>query len=140
MNNEIFKGKWNQLKGHVKNQWGKLTDNDIAQIQGKREMLLGKLQERYGWLKQRAEEELKRFEERSQHESQFISEERHQHERRQQSEHRPQSEQQKQGQSEKRYQGERRPHGESERRKPMGPQEHHKGEEGDQNYPKRKVG
>ena len=62
MNNEQFKGKWNQLKGRLKEKWGKLTDNDIAQINGRREQLLGNLQTRYGWAKKQAEEELNRFE------------------------------------------------------------------------------
>ncbi len=62
MNTETFKGKWHQFKGKVKEKFGKLTDEEITQINGRREQLLGKLQERYGWQKQRAEEELARFE------------------------------------------------------------------------------
>jgi len=41
-------GKWKQFSGSVKEQWGKLTDDDLAQINGNREQLEGKLQERYG--------------------------------------------------------------------------------------------
>jgi|ERR1700722_11012056 len=59
---DIFKGKWNQFKGKVKEKWGKLSDNDITEINGRREQLLGKLQSRYGWQQKQAEEELKRFE------------------------------------------------------------------------------
>ncbi len=61
-NTDTFAGKWHQMKGKVKEKWGKLTDNDITQVNGKREQLLGRLQERYGWEKQKAEEELKSFE------------------------------------------------------------------------------
>jgi len=63
MNSDIFKGKWNEVKGKVKQKWGKLTDNDLSQINGQRDQLLGKLQMNYGWDKQKAENELKQFEE-----------------------------------------------------------------------------
>ncbi len=62
MNEDIFSGKWHQFKGKVKEKWGKLTDNDLVKINGQREQLLGSLEERYGWQRQRAEEELKKFE------------------------------------------------------------------------------
>lgn len=62
MNKDLFKGKWNEFKGKVKEQWGRLTDDEIAQINGKREQLLGKLQTKYGYAKDKAEEELARFE------------------------------------------------------------------------------
>lgn len=62
MSAELLKGKWHQFKGKVKEKWGKLTDNDITRINGKAEVLLGVLQEKYGWQKKQAEEELKRFE------------------------------------------------------------------------------
>jgi uncharacterized protein YjbJ (UPF0337 family) len=48
MNQDIFEGKWTQLKGRVKEQWGKLTDDDLDQINGKAEQLVGRIQERYG--------------------------------------------------------------------------------------------
>jgi uncharacterized protein YjbJ (UPF0337 family) len=48
MNAEIFKGQWHQFKGAVRKQWGKLTDDDLEQIQGDSERLAGKVQERYG--------------------------------------------------------------------------------------------
>ena len=51
MNEDVMKGKWKQLKGEVKSQWGKLTDDDLKNIAGKRQQLVGKLQERYGVLK-----------------------------------------------------------------------------------------
>lgn len=62
MNKDIFQGKWHELKGQVKEQWGKLTEDDLTEIDGKRENLLGKLQSRYGYAKDRAEEELEHFE------------------------------------------------------------------------------
>jgi len=48
MNEDTFKGQWTQLKGRVREQWGKLTADDIDQIQGRTEQLVGKIQERYG--------------------------------------------------------------------------------------------
>ena len=48
MNWDRIEGKWKQLKGSVKQQWGKLTDDDLDYINGKRESFIGKLQERYG--------------------------------------------------------------------------------------------
>ena len=64
MNSDIIKGKWAQFKGGVKDKggvkekWGDLTDDDITEIDGQREKLAGKLQERYGWAKDRAEKEI----------------------------------------------------------------------------------
>ena len=48
MNWDIVKGDWKQMKGKAREQWGKLTDDDVDQIQGRSEQLLGKLQNRYG--------------------------------------------------------------------------------------------
>ncbi|OYX83985.1 MAG: hypothetical protein B7Y75_04895 [Azorhizobium sp. 35-67-5] len=48
MNWDRIEGNWKQLTGNVKAQWGKLTDDDLAEIKGNREVLEGKLQERYG--------------------------------------------------------------------------------------------
>jgi uncharacterized protein YjbJ (UPF0337 family) len=62
MQGDIFRGRWHELKGKVRRKWGKLTNDDIEEISGKREELLGKLQSRYGWQQRQAEEELKRFE------------------------------------------------------------------------------
>ena len=62
MNKEQFQGKWNEMKGSVKEKWGELTDNDLTQIDGKREVLLGKLQSTYGYAKEQAEKELDTFE------------------------------------------------------------------------------
>jgi uncharacterized protein YjbJ (UPF0337 family) len=55
MNWDIVKGKWGQMKGEARKQWGKLTDDDWTQIAGEKDKLLGKLQERYGWTKEEAE-------------------------------------------------------------------------------------
>lgn len=61
MNETIFKGKWNQLKGKIKEKWGKLTDSEIDQIKGKKDQLIGKIQEKYGYSKEKAEKELAAF-------------------------------------------------------------------------------
>ena len=61
MNPEILKGKWNQVKGDIRTRWGKLTDDDVAQIQGQAEKFIGKLQERYGYKREQAEKELNDF-------------------------------------------------------------------------------
>jgi uncharacterized protein YjbJ (UPF0337 family) len=58
MNEDILKGQWNQLKGGLRKQWGRLTDDDIDQIKGERDILLGKLQEYYGRDRQDNEREL----------------------------------------------------------------------------------
>lgn len=62
MNKEQFSGKWHEYKGKIKEKWGKLTDNDVTEINGKREALLGKLETRYGYAKEKAEKELANFE------------------------------------------------------------------------------
>ncbi len=62
MNSEQFKGKWNQFKGKVKQEWGDLTDDDLTRINGNRDELLGRLQERYGIEKEEAEKRVSRFE------------------------------------------------------------------------------
>jgi len=61
MNRDTFKGQWMQLKGQLRRQWGKLTDGEVDQIQGNAEVLIGKLQERYGYSRQQAEQELERW-------------------------------------------------------------------------------
>jgi len=62
MNKDIFEGKWNEYKGKVKEKWGKLTDNELTEINGKREKLLGKLQARYGYSEDIAKKHLDQFE------------------------------------------------------------------------------
>ena len=61
MNWDHIKGNWKQVAGRVKQQWGKLTDDDLTLVAGKRDELLGKIQERYGYAKDRAERELDDF-------------------------------------------------------------------------------
>jgi len=58
MNEDILEGKWKQVRGNVRNWWGKLTDDDLDRIAGKSDKMVGVLQERYGWTKERANEEL----------------------------------------------------------------------------------
>ena len=55
-------GSWKQLEGKVKAKWGKLTDDDLAYVDGKRDQLLGRIQERYGIQKEAAEKQLKEWE------------------------------------------------------------------------------
>jgi uncharacterized protein YjbJ (UPF0337 family) len=57
MNKDILKGKWLEVKGSVKEKWGKLTDNNLGQIEGKGEKLLGLLQKRYGYIREKAGQE-----------------------------------------------------------------------------------
>ena len=61
MNEDILKGQWKQLKGRARQRWAKLTDDDLAEIEGDREVLAGKIQEYYGRTREQAEEELKRW-------------------------------------------------------------------------------
>jgi uncharacterized protein YjbJ (UPF0337 family) len=60
MYDDILAGKWKQLRGQAKTWWGKLTDDDWERIQGKRDVLAGLLQEKYGYTRMRAEEEIDR--------------------------------------------------------------------------------
>jgi len=55
MNGDQVEGKWKQFRGSAKQQWGKLTDDDLEQIAGTRDKLVGKLQERYGIAKEEAQ-------------------------------------------------------------------------------------
>ena len=59
---EKIKGSWNQTKGAVKEQWGKLTDNDLLEIEGRRDQLIGKLQMRYGITREQAEGQVSTWE------------------------------------------------------------------------------
>ena len=58
MNKDIMEGKWTQLKGRVKEQWGRLTDDDIEQLEGRTDLLVGKVQERYGIARDAASREV----------------------------------------------------------------------------------
>lgn len=61
MNWDIIEGKWDQLKGSVKEKWGELTDDELTQAAGNRDKLAGKLQEKYGWTKSEVDEKLNDF-------------------------------------------------------------------------------
>jgi len=58
MNQDTLKGQWTQLKGQVCEQWGKLTNDDLDQIQGRAEQLVGKIQERYGVARDEAQKQV----------------------------------------------------------------------------------
>ena len=62
MNSDMIAGNWKQLTGKVKEQWGKLTDDDMTVIDGKRDQLVGRVQERYGIAKDKAEEQVAAWE------------------------------------------------------------------------------
>jgi uncharacterized protein YjbJ (UPF0337 family) len=55
MNWDQVQGQWKQMKGSMKEQWGKLTDDDLTQINGQKDKLVGRLQERYGIAKEEAQ-------------------------------------------------------------------------------------
>jgi uncharacterized protein YjbJ (UPF0337 family) len=61
MNFEQLEGKWKQYKGQVREKWGHLTDDDLQVIGGKRDKLIGRIQERYGVAKEKASEEVDAF-------------------------------------------------------------------------------
>ncbi len=61
MNKDIAEGKWEQLKGSVKEKWGQLTDDDITQINGNAQKLCGLLQEKYGRTREEVEREVDEF-------------------------------------------------------------------------------
>ena len=61
MNKDIIAGKWKEMKGSVKEQWGKLTDDEIDRAEGRAEQMVGLLQQRYGYSKDKAQEEYDRY-------------------------------------------------------------------------------
>lgn len=61
MNWDEIAGSWNQVKGKIQEQWGRLTSDDLSRAEGKRDQLLGLLQERYGWVRDEAERKLDDF-------------------------------------------------------------------------------
>lgn len=65
MNSDIIEGKWEQLKGSVQKQWGKLTDDDVDQVQGDATKLSGLLQEQYGKSKEEAEREIDEWQQKT---------------------------------------------------------------------------
>jgi len=61
MNWQQIEGKWDHAKGKVREKWGKLTDDDVDVIAGKRDQLIGRLKERYGYQREAAEKEINRW-------------------------------------------------------------------------------
>jgi uncharacterized protein YjbJ (UPF0337 family) len=61
MNAEQIKGQWKQIKGEIKKQWGKLTDDELERIAGEKDVLVGTLQKKYGMTKEEAENQVKKF-------------------------------------------------------------------------------
>lgn len=62
MNRDILEGQWTQLKGNVRERWGKLTDDDLDRIAGKRDQLIGTIQQKYGAARDAAAKEVSDFE------------------------------------------------------------------------------
>ena len=60
MNKDIFEGKWKEMRGQVKEWWGKLTDDELEQANGNAEQIVGLLQQKYGYTHEAAEEEFNR--------------------------------------------------------------------------------
>lgn len=65
MNHDRLEGNWKQMKGKVKEQWGKLTDDDLDVIAGRRDQLLGRIQERHGLAGDEAQRQVETFERRN---------------------------------------------------------------------------
>tara|TARA_R110002126_G_scaffold200330_1_gene347953 strand:- start:12098 stop:12289 length:192 start_codon:yes stop_codon:yes gene_type:complete len=61
MNSDIAEGKWRQMSGSLKEKWGKLTDDDIQQVEGSLDKFCGKMQEKYGMGREQAEQEFNRL-------------------------------------------------------------------------------
>lgn len=61
MNEDILQGKWKQLRGQIQQKWGDLTDDDLNRIKGTQTEFEGLLQERYGYTKERAKQEVDNF-------------------------------------------------------------------------------
>ena len=60
-NTDAIKGQWNQIKGSLKEKWGKLTEDELETIEGKKDRLAGKIQEKYGIVKEDAEKQVDEF-------------------------------------------------------------------------------
>jgi len=67
MNKNIFEGKWEEVKGKMKQTWGKLTDDDFKQIEGEHQEIYGKLIQYYGYSQEEAEQMVKGFRDKSKH-------------------------------------------------------------------------
>ncbi len=62
MNWDQIQGNWKQFKGKARQQWGDLTDDELEQVGGQRDKLLGKIQEKYGFTKEEADQQIRRWE------------------------------------------------------------------------------
>lgn len=60
MNQDIFEGKWKEMRGQIKEWWGKLTDDDLDRVEGKVDQFIGLLQQKYGYTKEHAQQEFNR--------------------------------------------------------------------------------
>jgi len=67
MNKERFQGNWEQLKGKIRQRWGKLTDDDVQRVRGNWEEMVGRMRERYGVEKDEAERQLREWEHEEEH-------------------------------------------------------------------------
>ncbi|HXU45745.1 MAG TPA: CsbD family protein [Thermoanaerobaculia bacterium] len=65
MNQPWLNGKWNEMKGKIKEQWGELTNDDLDKVQGQRDQLVGRIQQRYGKTREAIETEVSAWEERN---------------------------------------------------------------------------
>jgi uncharacterized protein YjbJ (UPF0337 family) len=61
MNRDVMEGNWKQLRGHIKEWWGTITDDELDQIDGQYDRFVGKLQEKYGYTQEEAEDAVSRF-------------------------------------------------------------------------------
>jgi len=64
MNSDQFKGAWKGFKGEAQKRWGKLTDDDLEQIKGNRDILIGRIQQRYGTAREEIERDIDRWADR----------------------------------------------------------------------------
>jgi uncharacterized protein YjbJ (UPF0337 family) len=64
VSSDVLSGKWKQLRGEVQKQWGKLTNDELDQVEGEATKLVGLLQEKYGYTRERAEREVKELSDR----------------------------------------------------------------------------
>ena len=60
LNENVFEGKWKQIRGQAKEWWGKLTDDDLDKVEGKYDKLVGLLQEKYGYTQEQVKEEIEK--------------------------------------------------------------------------------
>jgi uncharacterized protein YjbJ (UPF0337 family) len=58
MNEDVIKGQWKEIRGKAKEWWGALTDDDLKAVNGRRDRLIGKLQEKYGYTKEEAMQQI----------------------------------------------------------------------------------